>query len=298
MRMAMKNECGRKGLRAEGLAASLSVEAALCLTLFMFTVILLSVPMEILDAQRRVQTVLESTARELSWQAYFFYRKEAGAMPERNDVSGADAVPEDSGSRDREEVAALFAEGALELYLREKIRAVGGNQLERVDCSGSRISDGGERIDLRAQYRFRLPFSVFALDSVKLSSRSLRRGWIGKEGGGKGAGSGESEVKTMVYIGRNGSRYHLSASCHYISNEISMVDFENVGGYRNSEGKRYRPCSRCGGAAEGGHPVYLLPGGEYYHSRADCSSLNYYVRRVPLSEVKHLGACSYCGGGR
>ena len=47
-----------------------TIEAALSLILFMFTVILLSVPMEILDTQRKVQTVLEVTGRELGWQVY------------------------------------------------------------------------------------------------------------------------------------------------------------------------------------------------------------------------------------
>ena len=47
-------------------SASLTVEASLSLTLFMFTVILLSVPMELLDIQRKIQTVMEDTNRQLS----------------------------------------------------------------------------------------------------------------------------------------------------------------------------------------------------------------------------------------
>ena len=54
-------------MSSASLCASLTIEATLSLTLFMFTVILLSVPMEILDTQRKVQTVLEVTGRELGW---------------------------------------------------------------------------------------------------------------------------------------------------------------------------------------------------------------------------------------
>ena len=54
----------KRALSSASLCASLTIEAALSLTLFMFTVILLSVPMEILDTQRKVQTVLEVTGRE------------------------------------------------------------------------------------------------------------------------------------------------------------------------------------------------------------------------------------------
>ena len=57
-------------------------------------------------------------------------------------------------------------------------------------------------------------------------------------------------------------------------------------------------CVKEGPEAGRGGSAYILPGGEYYHTRADCSSLSYYVREVPLSEVKGLGPCSYCGGGK
>lgn len=43
--------------------------------------------------------------------------------------------------------------------------------------------------------------------------------------------------------------------------------------------------------------VYIMPNGSSYHTRMDCSSVVSYVREVPLREVKHLGACSYCGEG-
>lgn len=35
-------------------------------------------PMEMLDTQRKIQTVLETTARELSQYAYIFYRRTEG----------------------------------------------------------------------------------------------------------------------------------------------------------------------------------------------------------------------------
>ena len=55
----------KRALSSASLCASLTIEAALSLTLFMFTVILLSVPMEILDTQRKVQTVLEERRQKI-----------------------------------------------------------------------------------------------------------------------------------------------------------------------------------------------------------------------------------------
>ena len=71
----------------------------------------------------------------------------------------------------------------LQGYLKEKIQTAGGNKVSNIQCGASRVSEDGEWIDLRASYQVRLPFSVFALDHVTLTSRSRKRGWIGAEGG-------------------------------------------------------------------------------------------------------------------
>lgn len=59
----------KRALSSASLCASLTIEAALSLTLFMFTVILLSVPMEILDTQKGADGA-GSDGRELGWQVY------------------------------------------------------------------------------------------------------------------------------------------------------------------------------------------------------------------------------------
>ena len=96
-------------------------------------------------------------------------------------------------------------------------------------------------------------------------------------------------------VGRDSTRYHVSPACHYISNEIHRIPKGSIAGLRNDAGRSYRPCRICGG--EPASEYYVLPAGETYHTRADCSSLSYYVRQVPLSEAEHLGPCSYCAGG-
>ena len=157
------------------------------------------------------------------------------------------------------------------------------------------IRENGDEVDFRAEYRIRLPFRVFTLSAVPFSARSRKHGWTGsdKKAGGGGS-SGGREDKT-VYVGRDSTRYHCSASCHYISNEIHRVSARSLPGLRNESGSSYRPCRVCGGADASEY--FVLPSGETYHTKANCSSLSYYVRAVPLSEVEHLGPCSYCGGG-
>ena len=281
----------KRALSSASLRASLTIEAALGLTLFMFTVILLSVPMEILDTQRKVQTVLEVTGRELGWQVYRTSHKEHPAEKEAGKAAEADETglglwPE------------LPSELILQGYLKEKIQAAAGKRVSNIQCDASSISENGEWIDLRASYQVRLPFSVFALDHVTLASRSRKRGWIGAEGGYFSQKNGSEEEDEWVYVGRDSTRYHLSPSCHYISNQITAAAYADAvsGALRNSEGRHYKACRYCGKTASADGLVYILPSGEVYHGRQDCSSLAYYVRKVRLSEAEYLGACSYCGG--
>lgn len=263
---------------------SLTVEAALGLSLFVFTVICLIMPLKMLDTQRRVQMVLESCSKELSQYAYIQYRISQGEEPELDQNQGGEDA-----------ALALFTRSAAELYLRKKIgEAVGSGAVTGLDFSQMDLDEEDGRIDLWVSYRMKLPFSVFTLDSVPAFSRSMRRGWIGREGGKRDGQDREDEENQTVYVGNNMSRYHWFADCHYIFNEISSLSFEDVKNRLSISGRHYKPCGVCGGKAAAGSEVYILPNGKYYHSDANCSSLASYVRKVPLKEVEYLGECSYC----
>lgn len=100
----------------------------------------------------------------------------------------------------------------------------------------------------------------------------------------------------MVYIGSSMGRYHRLRTCHYLTNDFKAVPYDTVEELRSHSGGKYYACSVCGSGENGG-TVYIMPNGSSYHTRMDCSSVVSYVREVPLREVKHLGACSYCGEG-
>ena len=179
----------KRALSSASLCASLTIEAALSLTLFMFTVIPLSVPMEILDTQRKVQTVLEVTGRELGWQVY---RTSHTVHPAEMEAGKAAEAGEKGTGGWSELPSGLILQG----YLKEKIQTAGGNKVSNIQCGASRVSEDGEWIDLRASYQVRLPFSVFALDHVTLTSRSR----LGRK-------AGISQRKTLQNRRKNGSMW-------------------------------------------------------------------------------------------
>ena len=255
------------------LSASLTVEAALALSLFLFAAVIMLTPMKMMDTHRRIQASMESFGEDLSQIVYLLYLKK----------NGDDNSPPD-----------LAAELAVEAYAYGKVmKYVEEGRISSVSFRRSQILEDGETIYLIMDYRMRLPFPVFRIDSFPMRAVTYRRAWIGREGRlGELEESEEDEI--LVYVGKGSTRFHWSGNCHYLNNQLISCKKEDVGSLRNEYGSRYSPCSVCGkGIAEGGE-VFVFPSGTSYHSRQSCTSITAYVRQVPLSEVSYLGACSYC----
>ena len=151
-------------------------------------------------------------------------------------------------------------------------------------------------LDLVMEYEISMPFPVLGLSSLHRTIRCRRRCWTGREGryGERDSDGGEDEQ--IVYIGKNSTRYHPDRNCHYLSNRLTAVSWEHMAEKRNINGGKYYPCVSCGKEAAKGGRVYIMSSGSRYHSRQDCKSITAYVRAVRRKDVKHLGACSYCGG--
>ena len=260
---------------------SLTIEAAMALPLFLFAVIILMTPMKLLNDGRKIQTALEITGEELSQYVSALKELKRG---EDLSAAGLNELPDG------------FLEGITEqsilLYARVKM---GKYEVYRdalsVSFLRSSVLKDNETIDLIMDYRMRLPFPVLGLKSVPMSARCFRRAWIGntllyeEESG---------DIEEMVYVGRDSTRYHKERTCHYLFNHIRAVNETDLESIRNTGGGKYKPCSRCSSLAKEGSIAYIMPSGEKFHSSRECSAITAYVRLVPISEVIHLGACSYC----
>ncbi len=268
-------------------SGSLTLEASLVLSLLIFASVILMLPMKILNTERRIQASLEAVGEDFSKYAYLKKEMDEGFVLSESDSN---------------EFAAAFCRklfsGIAEGYAEASV--IGGtdtNMVEQVTMKRSEILEDGEWIDLILDYEIRLPFPVLGISVVSRTARCRRRAWIGKEGNTEeGAGEGK-EMEEMVYLGKQSTRYHRSRSCHYLSNRLTAVSVNETESLRNNSGGRYYPCAVCCSGAPDGTIVYLLPEGNRYHCSKICRAITAYVRMVPLSEVSHLGACSYCGEG-
>ena len=271
-------QMGRNMAKVKG---SMTVEAALGFTLFLFFMVLMAAPLSVMDTRRQVQAGLEAEGERIAQYAYA--AADFAEIGEPGLLSG------------------LSRSGLLSGLSREAVCRTVENRVKTAEGTGravdfsaakSRILEDGETIDLIVDYAIRLPFPVFFLDEIPQQARCIRRAWTGKDGlGAEGSGRGDEENE-IVYMGKDGSRYHRSRTCHYLYNDLRAVSAAEVKDLRSQSGNRYRPCAVCGGL--GGTVAYVMPSGESYHFRKDCSSIAAYVRAVPLKSVEHLGACSYC----
>ena len=272
-----------RGKHSCALRASMTLEAALALSLFIFAAVSLILPMKIMTTQRRLQAGLEAVCEDFSRGAYLQDAMKKGGAEL---VPGADDFAKGFCKNLESAVAKEYA-GA------QTLKHADTSRLVRASMLRSSVMEDGETFDLILDYEIRMPCPVLGLSSIHGTVRSRRRAWIGRDGkDGSGAGDGGDEI---VYVGRGSTRYHKSRSCHYLSNRLDQIPYDTVSEKRNESGGKYHACSVCGDRARAGDLVYIMPNGSSYHTDADCRAIIAYVRAVRLSEVEHLGACSYCG---
>lgn len=238
--------------------ASLTVEAAFVLPVFLFAMLVFLYFMRILQGYEEIEEGLAVTARMASQKGILekscFY----------------DYLEENNSS---------FS------YIQ------GGKK--GISMKGSYLIPGTEKILVRAEYRVLLPLPFFNGYGILIRQEVKSRVFSGVDFWRKGTG----KEGGCVYVSKYGSVYHQSRSCSYLNPSVHMVSDTEVFQKRNRSGSKYKPCSVCmrkGETLE--HMLYITEDGEYFHSTPGCSGLNRTVYKVLLSEIIGYGACNKCGG--
>lgn len=279
--------CGKRACLSVSLwmKGSLTVEASFVFPLFLFAMVIMMMPFSMMDRQRQVQAVLESVCEDLSRLAYVGYE----LSEDKTEIKLPEGGLELEVGTDGLEETAMMAYAWLQVG-----RGLSDVSIEKLSLLKSEFMKDGEMVNLVADYELALPFSLFGMSGISMTSQSCRRAWIGKDGGWLEEERGEA-ADEIVYIGKNSTRYHQSRTCHYLYNRLTGVPRTEIGNLRNESGGKYYPCGVCGGGS--GDQVYITPNGSSYHGSASCTAIIAYVKAVKKSEVAHLGACSYCSGG-
>lgn len=258
-----KREIRRKNERGFRRKASLTLEAALTVPLFLMALLAVICMMDIYRIQAEVKISLSQSARELGMYA--------AAVP-GDGQSPVDAV----------------STAACILYGQQKLPDLG----ERVQVSLLRSSYRGSTITLQADIFYTLPVGFGPWQSILLKNTASAGAWVGN-GGDRGWSSGEGDYEEMVYITETESVYHTSASCTHIRLSVHAGTISTVRNLRNAYGDLYKSCSKCRPDASAG-TVYYAEKGDCYHSDAGCSGLKRTVRLVKKSEVEGKSVCTRC----
>ncbi len=258
--------------KIKGAAASLTVEGAVVLPVFLICMLSVMQFLNVYNAACRLSSALTESSEEMAMGAYAA-------------VYGGD---------DDHLLQAALGIGYASIRVRGKAGDL--SALQNTNFLMSSFLTEGDMIHLICTYRpkniagmVRLPWIVF-LQRGSVRAWTGRRGSDGKEKEPSGSGA---EEKT-VYVTEHGSVYHKDADCTHIRLSIRTVSKAKAMTSHNRYGARYTPCEHCGRAALGS--VYITTEGNRYHSSLECSGLKRTVREVKESDIGHMRACSRCGG--
>lgn len=242
--------------RVSGFASqgSITVEAALAVSLFFFAMITLMNLFEIIQIQVTVRNALCSVGKQMAAESSIQPMLFSSQMENRLvETIGADVL--------------------------EKSLIRGGS--EGLDCSRSRSYLTTTIMELVVDYEVEIPNFFFRIPVLERSEHIRIKGWTGREGWG--IGSGQSRV---VYMTEYGMVYHTDMSCTYLELSIHPVLKE--------EAKGYTACMYCGYKAKEQSMVYVTDFGDRYHSSLDCRGLKRKIYAVSLDEIYGIGGCGKC----
>ena len=251
--------------------ASMTVEAAIVLPLFLAAVLTVAGYCQVYSAATRISAAMLQTAEEIAIAAYTDTYQDASPMAAAS-------------------VSAAYAQAAV------TARAGDTSCVRSLNFLLSSIPDDEERIDLVAAWKVRQRIGFFTLPSSWFIQRSCVRAWTGRTGsGGEGGDETDTPAAATVYVTEYGQVYHTDPDCSHIRLTIMQVPLSEVEGLRNVYGSRYHTCEKCGRAS--GSQVYITTDGDRYHSSLDCSGLKRTVREMTAEEAEGLRPCSKCAAG-
>lgn len=147
----------------------------------------------------------------------------------------------------------------------------------------------GDWIDIVLPCRYEYPCSFLGLGGVTVATRARVFPWVGKTPGSE---TTVNDGNRTVYVTENRSVYHTYADCTHLDLTVYETTLDKVGGLRNADGKRYKPCK--GFPADHKGPIYISKVGNYFYPTLESAGLTRHVSMASEDECCGLGLCSRC----
>ncbi len=251
--------------------ASLTVEAAVALPVFLICVIAVMHFLNVYHCAVRLESAIAQTAEEMATAAYTteYYEKDSllGVV-----------------------LSSAYAAGMVNARAGDTSAIKNGNFLL------SSFLEREDLVDIVMTWQVKSPVGMVKMPWSVFALRGAVRGWTGRSGSGGESGEtlDDDHDHTTVYVAENGVVYHTDRNCTHIHLSIMPTTLEQAKTLRNVYREKYKPCEKCGKHASG--TVYITTDGDRYHSSLECSGLKRTVHTMHLDEVGDLRPCSKCGG--
>lgn len=268
-------EHGRVLLPFRRVSASVTVEAAIVMPLFIYGVTALLFLMQIIMIKQDMNVAMYNTVRTMSKYAYAYDK----LMETDKEVSAITAY----GTL----LAELGTDYAKEHYI------VGGNA--GLVLLGTQVLSGDGKIEVTITYSIRNPFDIFGIGIVSVRQTYTAQGWLGDKGVADYIKNATEEQ--TVFITLYGEVYHTEEECAYINLSVTNISVKELESARNLGGGKYYACELCvqDNVTSLGE-VYVTNYGDRYHRMYECSGIRRTVIEVPFSKKGERQLCKKCSG--
>lgn len=260
------------------LRASMTVEAAIALPLFIFFIIQIMSAINMIGVQSRLGAALHQTGNKMAFSGYV-YEKAMGSIP----------------------IEGLASVALTEVYARNQVLDYAGkgylnkscikNGADGIRFDGTSIMGSNDIIEICLSYYAEPLVTILGFDGFAMSQCYYGRAWTGYDV--QSSVSNFSDNDPMVYVTETGTVYHTNRNCTYLNPSITSVSSDEIDSSRNQSGGKYSPCAICGKNAVLG-TVYITNQGSSYHTSITCSGLKRTIYTIPLSQAGGRGRCSKC----
>lgn len=261
------------------LNASMTVEAAIVLPLFMFFIVQVMSAINMIGVQSRLGAALHQTGNKMAFSGYIYGK-----------------------SSDNILIDGLASVALTEIYAKNQVLDYAGKDYLDKSCvkggssgihfNGTSIMGSNDVIEICLYYQVQPLFTILGFDGFDMSQCYYGRAWTGYDV--ENTVSNMDDNDPMVYVTETGTVYHTNRNCTYLNPSITSISSNEINGSRNQSGGKYYPCERC---VHSIIPdiVYITNQGSSYHTSITCSGLKRTIYTIPLSKVGGKGKCSKCG---
>jgi hypothetical protein len=302
--------------KKQKLKASLTVEAAFVVPICFYAILVFLYLFIYLHTQFIVYQAMYYVSDEIyPYGTTVAYADNAALFNDIFDLTGADISSDASEFLDEldDYLVGGYSKSFIESEIQDYFESNGielscvEDEEKGLDCSQSTVYDGNGDIYIIVKYTFEFPVPFFNIGNKEVRQKLHVKGFYGEDWSSTNEFDGEINKSTddetetdtdkeYVYVAKNGTVYHTTTGCTYLSRNITKASIDEIGDLRNSSGGRYYACEYCCKDEEL-TTVYITEYGDRYHSSKSCSRLERDVSKITKDAATQRGlrACSKCG---